>query len=444
MLIRVCPDSFFSVFLRLSGKRFRLSCVCLYESALDRQIQNKQTMNKKLLLVLALAYTTLCNGQKAETIESIVANQHEAEWYGQQAQAWQEKVNADPKDQWGWRNLFRATFYHDMFTDAWKDDQDTSATADVIRRMEAAVPDSYVLNLSKCRFCLKTDSAAINGTNLLRAIGQIPDDAYSEDITYLAAQAWLNADKIPETKISELFRLAYTKKAIPERIMRYNWNMLQSIAQDGIYFGNGDNCLIPMKMLQEALGIRKDVTIVPEPFLFKKEFASHLWKEMNIESVEYPDFSNYGKYGQDWGDYFLGDIVRQIIEKTDRPVYFFSDHANRRVADEDSMYNEGLLLRYSNHKYDNFAVAMHNVRDVYHLEYLAEPDLVHDSWESSDRMDMNNVALLAHLIDKFRKNGEDKEARRLYDILNTCVKRSNVHPERKKMMEQTLEFWNNK
>ena len=432
----------------MHGKRFCLLCVCLYESALDRQTLNEQTMNKKLFLVLSLAYATLCNGQKAETIESIVANEHEAEWYGLQAQAWQEKVNADPKDQWAWRNLFRATFYHDMFTDAWKDDQDTSATADVIRRMEAAIPDSYVLNLSKCRFCLKTDSAAIKGDNLLRAIEQIPDDACGEDITYLATQAWLNADKIPEAKISELFRLAYRKKAVPERIMRYNWNMLQSIAPDGIYFGNGDNCLIPMKILQEALGIRKDVTIVPEPFLFKEDFARHLWKEMNIEPIEYFDFSydfrDYGKYGNEWSDYFLGDIVRRIIKKSSRPVYFFSDHANRKVTDEDSLYNEGLLLRYSDHKYDNFAVAMHNVREIYHLEYLAEPDLVHDSWESSDRMDMNNVALLAHLIYKFRNNGESQEARRLYDILKACVKRCNVHPERKKILEKTLELWNDK
>jgi len=408
---------------------------------------DKQTMNKTLCLTLAFVCCALCNAQKAETIESFVANWHEAEWYEQQAQAWQKEVDADAGNQWAWRNLFRATYYHDMFTVGWDKDQDKSRTADVIRRMEAALPDSYVLSLSKCRFCMTGDPAAKDGTNIRRAIELMPADAYKEDVMYLAAQAWLNPDFIPGEKMSELFRLAYEKKAVPERIMRYNWNMLQSIAQDGMYFGNGDNCLIPMKMLQEALGIRKDVTIVPESFLYRRPWAQDLWKKMGIPGFEYKDdFSDYAQYGQEWGNHFLGDVVRHIIKNTGRPVYFFSDHANRSVLDDDSLYNEGLLLRYSNHKYDNFDVAMHNVRDVYHLEYLAEPNLVYDSWESSDRMDLNNVALLAHLIGKFRRNGEHGEAERLYNILSGCLRRcsGNADAGRKEMLEKTLEFWNKK
>ena len=259
-------------------------------------------MNKTLCLTLAFVCCVLCNAQEAETIESIVANSHETEWYDRQAQAWQKVVDADAGNQWAWRNLFRATFYYDMFTDGWSKDQDKSRTADVMRRMESALPDSYVLNLSKCRFCLSDDLGAKNGSYIRRAIDLIPADACNEDVVYLAAQAWLNPDVIPETKTNELFKLAYEKKAVPERIMRYNWNMLQSIAQDGIYFGNGDNCLIPMKMLQEALGIRKDVTIVPESFLFRKPWAQNLWKKLKIPALEYKD------------DNFLEDVFRHIIK----------------------------------------------------------------------------------------------------------------------------------
>ena len=402
-------------------------------------------MNKTLCLTLAFVCCALCNAQKAETIESIAANTHDAEWYDRQAQAWQKEVDADSHDQWAWRNLFRATFYYDMFTGGWNDNQDTSRTADVIRRMETALPDSYVLSLSKCRFCLSGDTAATDGSNIRRAIELIPADAYKEDVMYLAAQAWLNPEFVPDQETGRLFRLAYEKKAVPERIMRYNWNMLQSIAKNGIYFGNGDNCLIPMKMMQEALGIRKDVTIVPEQFLLRKPWAQDLYRRLDIPHFEYKDdFSDYAQYGQEWSDRFLGDVVMHIVKKTGRPVYFFSDHANRAVLNDDSLYNEGLLLRYSSHKYDNFAVAMHNVREVYHLEYLAEPNLVYDSWESSDRMDMNNVALLSHLVGKFCKNGEFGEAERLYNILKACIRRCNVDAGRKEMLENTLEFWNRK
>jgi hypothetical protein len=66
---------------------------------------------------------------------------------------------------------------------------------------------------------------------------------------------------------------------------------------------------------------------------------------------------------------------------------------------------------------------MHNVKEVYNLEYLAEPDLVYDSWETSAKLDMNHVTLLANLVGKFRKKGDEAQAKRLYNILSKCVER---------------------
>ena len=65
-------------------------------------------------------------------------------------------------------------------------------------------------------------------------------------------------------------------------------------------------------------------------------------------------------------------------------------------------------------------------------------------WETSGMTDMNHVTLLAHLINRFRKNGEHAQAERLYNILKSCVKRCRIDPDRQEMIEQTLEFWNRK
>jgi RNA polymerase sigma factor (sigma-70 family) len=138
-------------------------------------------------MMLTLVCNLTVRAQQAETIESFIANSHEPEWYAAQAEAWQKKVDANPQDQWAWRNLFRATCYHDQFTGGWNKNQDESKTANVIRKMEATLPDSYVLNLSKGRFCLTTDSAAIWGDNIYKAIENMPEDAYAEDVNYLAA-----------------------------------------------------------------------------------------------------------------------------------------------------------------------------------------------------------------------------------------------------------------
>ena len=157
-------------------------------------------MKRSIILFLTLVCGAFAFAQKAETIESFVANGHETEWYAAQAEAWQKKVDTNLQDQWAWRNLFRATYYHDQFTNGWGENQDESKTADVIRKMEATLPDSFVLNLCKGRFCLSTDEAAKRGDNILRAIELMPEDICPEDLEYLATRLWIVDPENPRVK----------------------------------------------------------------------------------------------------------------------------------------------------------------------------------------------------------------------------------------------------
>jgi len=385
-------------------------------------------MRKTIVILMALMGNMWGFAQKAETIESIVANTHEPEWYAAQAEAWQKIVDANPKDQWAWRNLFRATCYHDQFTNGWGVNQDESKTADVIRKMEATLPDSYVLNLCKGRFCLTTDEAAKRGDNIPRAIELMPEDICPEDLEYLAVRLWIVDPENPRVK--ELYTKSYQKKYFPARIMHFNHNMLQCLPPNALYFSNGDLDTEPMKMLQEALGERTDVTIINVSFLHSTPFMAALYKKLNIKPLTL-NVQDYGKYGDDWLQHYESDIIMYIIHESKRPAYFSPTNGIVPILNKDSIYNEGLVLKYSPKPYNNFDVAMHNVKEVYNLEYLAEPDLVYDSWESSERMDMNHVTLLANLISKFRKKGDEAQAQRLYNILSKCVERCAIAHKKK-------------
>ena len=378
-------------------------------------------MRKTIVIILALVSHCIANAQQAETIESITANSHEPEWYAAQAEAWQKRVNADPQDQWAWRNLFRATCYYEQFTGGWGENQDESRTADVIRRMEATLPDSFVLNLCKGRFCLTTDEAAKRGDNILRAIELMPENICPEDLEFLAVRLWINDPETPRVK--ELYTKSYQSRYFPSRHMHFNHNMLQSMQPNALYFSNGDLDTEPMKMLQEALGERTDVIIINLSFLHATTFMDALYKKLNIAPLTL-NVQDYGdKYGEKWLEYYEADIIMYLIKESKRPAYFSPTNPKVSILDTDSIYNEGLVLKYSPKPYNNFDVAMHNVKEVYNLEYLAEPDLVYDSWETSAMVDLNHVTLLAHLIAKFRKKGDEDQAMRLYNILSKCVER---------------------
>lgn len=387
-------------------------------------------MKKTIVIVLALVYNALIYAQKAESIESIITNSHEAEWYAEQAKLWQTIVDANPKDQNAWRNLFRATYYHELFTNSYDESQDVSKTANILRRMEVEMPDTYVLNLSKCSFCLTTDSAAKRGDNIYRAIELMPEDASAEDVDRLACRLWSIDPENPLVK--ELFTKAYQKRWFPTRIMQYNRNMLLSMQPGALYFANGDVMLAPMKMMQEALGERQDVTVIPLTYFHSPTYLDALYRHLNIKPMKI-DVQDYGKYGEDWYKYYEADIIMYLINETKRPSYFSTDILSQTKLDKDSIYNEGLLLKYSPKQYNNFDVAMHNVKEVYQLEYLAVPDLVYDNWVTSQQLDLNNVTLLSNLISKFRKKGDVAQADKLHDILGKCIERCPLleHPEAK-------------
>lgn len=399
-------------------------------------------MKRTIVVIWLLVCNMLAFAQKAETIESIVSNSHKPEWYREQAEAWQKIVDANPQDQWAWRNLLRATDYYEMFTNGYGNswvDQDKTRPADVIRKMEAAIPDSYVLNLCKCRFSLSADSiASRRGDFVRRAVELMPEDACPEDVNYLACRMWITDPESPLVK--ELFTRSYRNRYYPIRIMHFNRNMLMCMQPNAIYFANGDLDTAPMKMLQEALGERTDVTIINVSFLHADPFMKALYKRLGIKPLNI-NVQDYGQYGEDWYKHYEADIMMYLINESKRPAYFSPTNPKTTIINKDSIYNEGLILKYSPKQYDNFAVAMHNVKEVYDLEYLAEPDLVYDSWETSGMTDMNHVTLLSNLVPKFRKKGDNAAADRLRNILSKCLERSEFgHPEfKEKMMKELWE-----
>ena len=394
-------------------------------------------MKRTIIIAAALACCAFSSAQRAETIESFISTDHEPEWYARQIEAWQQEVNADPKDEWAWRNLFRATNYHEMFTTGYGDEE-TSPSADIIRRMEKAIPDSYALNLCKGRYCLRSDSAAMRGDNIYRAIELMPEEVCAEDVNYLACRLWSIDPENP--KVGELFCKAYRMKYYPARIMHYNLNMLRSMEPGALYFANGDVLLGPMKMMQAALDERTDVTVIPLSYLHSPNYLQALFRRLDIKPKTF-NVEDYGQYGEDWAKHFEADIIMYLMKECKRPTYFSTDILTHTCLDKDSIYNEGLLLKYSPRQYDNFSVAMKNVREVYHLEYLAEPDLVYDSWEASQRLDLNHPTLLSHMVGKFRRNGETELADRLHGILRTVVERSRIFAdeESKKLYMEDFE-----
>ena len=403
-------------------------------------------MRQTIVITLVLMCSMMAFAQKKETIEikrtkeSWLSSIREIDWYLEQIKAWKEAVDADQKDEWAWRNYYCAT--DGMYINGYGKKPDESESAKILRKMEAAIPDSYILNLCKCRFSEVADSVASKRVDFVRRAAQLYQKQTRKiidagDIHYLALQLW---ETDPENWRKELlFKWLHAKNFYTLRIMKYNRNMLLSMQPQALYFANEEESYEPMKMIQEALKERQDVIVIPTSFIHSDTFMDALYKKLSIKPLAI-DNKDYEKYGGDRDKQYETDVIMYLIKESKRPTYFNTDILRETMLDKDSIYNEGLLLKYSPVAYDNFAVAMHNVKEVYSLEYLAEPNLVYDSGVISWGTDLSNITLLANLISKFRKEGDKAQADRLYNILSKCVERcfEDGNPNWKRKYENML------
>jgi len=357
--------------------------------------------------------------------ETVEPTRHRRQWYEDQACAWQKVVTADPKNENAWRNLFRASFYYE--TDDWHKRYfayklkvsvppmaRTPMTSEVLRKMKAAIPDSNTFYLCACQLWLP-EWGEFDTNILVKVIDNAPKDISEVELRSLIFRLW----KInPESRYLEgFFRKLYENRYYSERIMRYGWNLMQSMEENAIYIACDWYQYEQILLMQYVFGERKDITVISYNDIFEDDkYRVDVCKRLNLKPFK-PQ-----KYFKDEERALASGLIKYLKSKCDRPFYLSMDLAGMTDLDNDSIYNEGLLLKYSEKSYDNTLVALHNIKEVYDLKYLTQPLFMYDPYGSSQYVDNNVVYCLWNLMDRFSSLGYKEAARRLEEFLEKVYK----------------------
>jgi hypothetical protein len=154
----------------------------------------------------------------------------------------------------------------------------------------------------------------------------------------------------------------------------YNYNLLASTDSNAVLFTNGDNDTYPCWILQQAIGTRRDVTVLNTYLLTRdKPYLARKLKEKNInlDLSKLPPMKNIRNYRDISG--FVKALAVGIHEKyPDVPVYFSATtRPTERIKDlESRFYNVGLAYQYSDQAIDNIAYLRRNFETRYRLDYL--------------------------------------------------------------------------
>ena len=377
---------------------------------------------KFLLSLAAMACAVVASAQtKATKIESPIVSEKDFVWYVEQKEAWKAETQKDATSETAWLNYYNAARYM-----SWYQQEDTTARQ-VVREMEAAIPNSYTFN-----YCAYRESVSGKGygdpkTYAEAALTKLPDNMqffdFDQWVCYLAMQG-------DETRMKTMAKRYFDSGLYSEAVLRYSYNELAGMDEDGIYIGNGDAAIIPKWLIQEGMGLFRDKTIVCAPFLMVKEYREWLFRKLGIEL---PVLKEPQK-AEDYDDNEVA-LINAIIGKYGSKVYFSPLNYNDNNYWKKNLYNEGLLLKYSNKPYNNLAVKRNNVEKRYMMEYLLVS--FRPEWTAGQRLSANYAVLLADLLPYYAKHDKNRYEW-LMNLLVSGVMNTSFSEERKQEYRKVL------
>ncbi len=370
-------------------------------------------LKKIVMSVIAFAFAIGAMAQtKAVKIESPIVSEKDFMWYVEQKEAWKDIATKNPQDETAWLNYYNAARYM-----AWYQQEDSTARQ-VVREMEAAIPDSYTFNYCAYRESVSGKGYGVPKTYAEAALAKLPNEMqffdYDNWVCYLAMQG-------DEARMRPLAKRYFDSGIYSETVLRYSYNELAGMDEDGIYIANGDAAIIPKWLIQEGMGKHKDKTIVCMPFLAVKEYRDWLCRKLDIVDPIHEE-----PY---WTDESCRALLQTIIDRYGSKVYF-STTTPASISDpwKQNLYNEGLLLKYSKKPYDNLAIKRRNVEERYMLEYLLvsfRPD-----WTAGQRLSANYAVLLADLLPYYARH-DQKRYDWLMRLLVCGIMNTSLSEERK-------------
>ena len=331
---------------------------------------------------------------------------HKYQWYLDQACAWQRVVEKEPKNENAWRNFFYASYYCEtkFWNHEFKGKRENSRTAIVMRKMKEAIPGTHTFNLCASQYWL-AEWGKLDKNVVIDALDNGLMNLDVEEIRFLTYKLWTidYGNNLVFTALRRLYDLKY----YPERIMAYGWNLMLGMQDSAVYVARNSYDYEQMILIQEVFDTRKDITIIPCSAIKSKAFRNYISKRLDIK----PFVRDTSEALTD--KQLNAAFIKYLYGQWNRPIYLPMSITYHADLDRDSIYNEGLLLRYSAKRYDNISVARHNFKDVYELDYLAQPVFVHDTWQYTRHVDNDVVRCMVNMAGLFYQMRYDEDGARL-------------------------------
>jgi hypothetical protein len=360
-------------------------------------------MYSRCLLVLLISIPAFLNSAEPEPQVSFAREVRPHGYYVEQAEAWSKELQKDSLSETNWYNYFRACRNAQGTADWRSDFVDESPYlmegGEVVELMGEYIPDTFThLYLSYMTQGIGT----ANHENLFKAYAMNPDfpGIHSSMVSYAESS-------MDRALRKEVNREWIKQNYISPQLLNYCYNVLMSVDKDAILFTQHDNDTYPMWILQDALGIREDVSVINIDFLLLPEFREGTFGMLGVAPADLGEV-DIDEYHENWES-----SVSHVLEEYSggRPIYLGMTLFEHLYEDfEKELYVSGLTLLYSKEPRDTSKKNIDLYENTFLLDYLS-----HNFYSDPNQMNVNYqntnyVSCFKEVFDIYRAEGRADEA----------------------------------
>jgi hypothetical protein len=347
----------------------------------------------KRLLILILAMPTFCYAIAPERILPKTLVIKPTSWYADQAKAWQQEIHSHSTDAVAWLNYYSAS----VFAQEPKEKLDQ-----VVASMAKAVPNSYeLLIINSWNSGLKTDAYG----ELKNAYSTHPErpEAYG----LLQAFSEYNLDLQNRKMFSEnLFK----SEQISSSLINYSYNVLMSLEPSSFLITEGESTTAPLYVLQDVMGIRKDVCILNLDMLTDAAYLERKFKSVGLlNSIQGP--VNAAS---------LRSALCAQLPHTNaaKKFYYALTVAKENVGSiKEYLYVVGLASLHSVINVDNLSHIRKNLEKEFLMDYLLVDFNGASKGDAGRIFSPNYLVPMILLYETYQKEGAVEKAKKLRELM---------------------------
>ncbi|MBR5639498.1 MAG: hypothetical protein IKW83_07010 [Muribaculaceae bacterium] len=365
-------------------------------------------------------------------IQGLVIEEHEADWYREQYEGWLEQAEKNPKDEYAWRNCFRAKDYEIRYSNNYNYNYANSVKRGLLEKMGKSIPDTYTYYICASQVFQNDQQGGI--TYAHKAYELIPKNKSLFDYDHWFYFLKTYGDK---NDFSNFAKDYYDSGLYSEELLQFNLNELNCMENDGIFVGEGDASVGPKWLLQEGKGIHRDKLVICYSYMAIPEYCQSIYKELGIgDAPVLPEPKGYEDYERN-RQYLINDIV----VKSGRKLYFSKynpDYCYTFWNNRGSLYDIGLIYQDSPDGPIDIYKEQERFFNSTDFSYLDKP-LKKDAWAADCRSSSYMPSCFWQLMLKYKEDGDTANYQKIHKMMEKAVNRI---PDKKirEMGQKYLDF----